>query len=70
MWMTTSKMKKCCECDKILSKDEIALNKKLLGKDVKEFMCLECMANHLGCEVEDLLIKIDEFKEQGCTLFI
>lgn len=68
--MTTSKNKTCCECDNILSKDEIALNKKLIDKNVKEFMCLECMSEHLGCEVEDLRIKIDEFKEQGCTLFI
>lgn len=68
--MTTSKKKNCCWCDRSLSKDEIALNKKLIGKDVEEFMCLACMSEHLGCEVEDLQIKIDEFKEQGCTLFI
>lgn len=68
--MTTSKNKTCCECDNILSKDEIALNKKLIDKNVKEFMCLECMSEHFGCEVEDLQVKIDEFKEQGCTLFI
>lgn len=68
--MTTSKVINCCECDKVLSKDEIALNKKLIDKNIKECMCLDCMSEHFGCKVEDLQIKIDEFKEQGCTLFI
>lgn len=70
MLMTTSKIKNCSECGKVLSKDEIALNKKLIDKNVKEFLCLECLSERFGCEVEDLEIKIDEFKEQGCTLFV
>lgn len=68
--MMTSKNKSCCECGEALSKDEIALNKKLIDKNIKEFMCLDCMSEYFGCEVEDLQIKIDEFKEEGCTLFI
>ena len=62
--------KKCTDCDCELKKDEIALNKKLISLDVKDFRCLDCLSFSLGCEVEDLKIKIDEFKEQGCTLFI
>lgn len=68
--MTTSKIKNCRECGKVLSKDEIALNKKLIDKKAKEFVCLECMSERFGCETDDLQIKIDEFKEQGCTLFL
>ena len=68
--MTTSKKKLCIECNKALTKDEVALNKKLIDKNTKEFLCLDCMSEGFGCEVEDLQIKIDEFKEQGCTLFI
>lgn len=68
--MKISKIKNCCECGKALSKDEIALNKKLIDKNIKSFMCLECMSEHFGCEAADLQIKIDEFKEQGCTLFL
>lgn len=70
MLMMTSKKKTCCVCGKLLSKDEFALNKKLIDKDVKDFLCLSCMSDQFGCEVEDLRIKIDEFKEQGCTLFL
>lgn len=68
--MKISKIKTCRECGETLSKDEIALNKKLIDKSIKAFMCLGCMSEHFGCEVEDLQIKIDEFKEQGCTLFL
>lgn len=60
----------CISCFKQnLDKDTIALNKKLLGKNIKEFYCLDCLANYLGCTAEDLIEKIEEFKEEGCELF-
>ena len=57
------KKKFCCECKKALTKDEVALSKKLIDIDTEEFYCLPCMA-------ADLYVKIKEFKEQGCTLFL
>ena len=54
----------------MLTKDEIALTRKLTDIDTEEFYCLACFAEYLGCEVEDLKVKISEFKEQGCTLFL
>lgn len=60
----------CEKCDARLSKEEIALNKKLISKDTKQFMCLNCLANFLDTSVECLKDKIDEFKEEGCTLFL
>ena len=65
-----AKKKTCCECGKQLSKDEVALTQKLTDIDTSEFYCLDCFAEYLGCTVEDLQIKISEFKEQGCTLFL
>lgn len=59
----------CKKCGAILDKDTIALNKKLLSINLKEFCCLECLADTFDCSVEDLKIKIEEFKEEGCTLF-
>jgi len=59
----------CQYCNVLLSKDIIALNKKLLGHNIQRFMCLSCLADYWDCSEEDLIIKIDEFKEQGCTLF-
>lgn len=49
---------------------EIALSKKLIDIDTEDFYCLHCMAEYFGCDEEDLKIKISEFKEQGCTLFL
>ena len=60
----------CCECGRALIKDEIALRKKLLGTDIEEFYCIDCLSEYLECTKTDLEIKIQEFKEQGCTLFL
>jgi biotin operon repressor len=62
--------KLCCECEKPLTKDETALCQKLLGTDTEDFYCIECLSEYLECTIEDLEIKIQEFKEQGCTLFL
>lgn len=59
----------CKNCGTLLDKDTIALNKKLLNKELQEFSCLECLADTFCCSVEDLKAKIEEFKEEGCTLF-
>ena len=62
--------KECLACGKKpLNKDTLGINKKLLGKDIKKFYCIECLADYLGCSVDDLLEKIEEFKEEGCILF-
>lgn len=55
-----------CGC-KVAEKDTIALNKKLLGDD--EILCLTCMAETFDVSVEQLLDKIEFFKEEGCELF-
>ena len=60
----------CCECKDILIKDHIALSKKLLGRSVTRFYCISCLAKYLECELSDLEVKIMEFKEQGCALFL
>lgn len=61
----------CVICGKNdLEKDTIGINKKLLGIDITNFYCMDCLAEYLGCTVEELLDKIEEFKEEGCTLFL
>ncbi|SDE85714.1 hypothetical protein [Sporomusa acidovorans] len=64
------KKNNCMYCEAELSKDIKALNKKFLGRNIQQFMCVTCLADFMGCSEEDLLIKIEEFKEQGCTLFL
>ena len=52
------KKETCIDCGRQLTKDEIALNKKLISLDLKAYRCLECLSVSFGCEVEDLKIKI------------
>ena len=60
----------CVACGKErLNKDTVGINKKLLGKKINNFYCIDCLAEYLNCEVQDILDKIEQFKEEGCTLF-
>ena len=60
----------CSSCrKKPLTKDEIGICKKMLGLSPKAFFCLDCLAAYLDTTVDDLIDKIEEFKEEGCKLF-
>lgn len=52
-----------------LEKDTVGINKKLLGSDIANFYCMDCLAEYLGCTTQELLDKIQDFKDEGCTLF-
>ncbi len=61
---------RCISCGREqLSKNEIGINKKLLGENVKTLYCLDCLAEYLDVSTQDILDKIEEFKEEGCKLF-
>lgn len=60
----------CIICgQKELDKNTIGINKKLLGEDITNFYCMNCLAEYLECTIGELLEKIEEFKEEGCKLF-
>lgn len=62
--------KKCYVCGKEpLTKDEVGLTKKIIDKKSTIFYCLGCLAEYLEVTEEELVDKIEEFKEEGCTLF-
>lgn len=62
--------RQCYVCGKEnLSKDEIGLTKKLINKKAASFYCIDCLAEYLEVTTEELLDKLEEFKEEGCTLF-
>ena len=63
-------MRMCLNCSKTLEKDEAALCKKMLGKKTKQYLCLSCLGEYLNTDPEILLEKIEQFKEEGCTLFL
>ena len=60
----------CFSCEKSsLAKYEIGACQKLLGRKIKQFYCINCLANILDVNTDELLARIEEFKAQGCTLF-
>ena len=68
--MRNIKKVECVSCWKeALEKNEIGINKKLLGEQITAFYCLVCLADYLGVSVQDIMDKIEEFKDQGCKLF-
>ena len=61
---------RCVSCEKYpLTRNQVGINKKLLDTKSKDFYCLDCLAFYLEVEVQDILDKIKEFKEEGCKLF-
>lgn len=63
-------MADCYVCGKQnLKKDEIGITKKLLGKNEQRMFCISCLAEQLEVTEEELVDKINEFKEEGCKLF-
>lgn len=60
----------CVSCGKkTLTRNELGINKKLLGEDVRQFYCLYCLAEYLEVTPQDILDKIEEFRAEGCKLF-
>ena len=68
---TDMETKNCYVCGKgPLSKDAIGLTKKLIDKNARSYYCIHCLADYLEVTEEELLDKIEEFKSEGCTLFL
>jgi len=69
--MSRGKQVNCAYCGKEkLSKNDIGLNKKLIHPQVEQMMCLTCMAEYFETTEEELVEMIEEFKRQGCALFV
>lgn len=68
--MAKSKIENCSSCGKEnLPLNEVGLCKKLLGRQIERFMCVDCLAEYLEVTTDELLAKVEEFKAQGCQLF-
>ena len=58
-----------CMWERAFVKGRNWTNKKIINKKTSVFYCLHCLADYLEVSEEELLDKIEEFKEEGCTLF-
>lgn len=59
----------CLACCKVLDKNEVALNQRLLGIQLGAFRCIDCLAQKLDMPPAYLQNLIFYFKETGCTYF-
>lgn len=53
----------------IVDNDEIALNIKILGKQIGTVLCIECLAKDLDCDVNKLKDMANYYKSTGCHIF-
>lgn len=60
----------CIKCGKELTYNDIGAHKKFINRGSTEFMCKKCLAEELQIPQEVIDKKIENFKRQGCTLFI
>ena len=63
-------MSVCMNCGKELSFNEIGAHKKFINRGSNEFLCKQCLADRLGVTAAQIDEKIEQFRQQGCTLFV
>lgn len=60
----------CIKCGRPLESDAIPIYKKLINRGAQEFMCIGCLAEHIGASREYIEKLIDYYTESGtCALF-
>ncbi len=62
-------MDKCAYCGRALTRDEVALTRKLVNRGARDFYCLTCLSARFDVSETVLREKIVQFREMGCTLF-
>ena len=60
----------CIQCGTRLTPDDIGLHRKLINRGAQEFLCMDCLAKKFNVERAELERSIEQFKKQGCTLFV
>lgn len=62
--------KTCKECGAKLGSDDIAINQKLISRNVQEFFCIDCLAKYYNTTRDVIQARIDYYRKSGqCTLF-
>lgn len=67
--MLTEASPRCAKCSRILTKDEVAVTRKLVNRGATVFFCIPCLAHHFEVTEADIRERIRYYKESGCTLF-
>lgn len=59
----------CAICKNKVSSDEVAMNVKLLGKQIGLIRCYDCLAAALNWDKSKLIELAEYYKKSGCTIF-
>lgn len=59
----------CHKCRMSISKDEVAITKRLVNRGTTTYYCAPCLADAFGITTEDIQRCIRHYKRMGCTLF-
>ena len=59
----------CVSCGRPVTRDEIAVTKKLISRGATTFYCVSCLAKYFEVKPEDIEERIRYFRQMGCTLF-
>lgn len=62
-------MEHCQVCGRPLTRDEVAVTKKLVNRGSTTFSCIACLARHFEVSESDITERIAYFRASGCTLF-
>lgn len=62
-------MRACADCAIALRQDEIAISRRLIGRGIKQFWCIGCLARRLAVPPSVIQRKIEEYRAMGCALF-
>jgi hypothetical protein len=59
----------CTCCKKPLHPDEEGLSIKLLGHNITEYYCIDCLGKRMGISPARLRDMIERYRDLGCQLF-
>ena len=60
----------CYQCAAPLNWDDQGIYRKMVSRNAREFLCMDCLAAALGCRRLDLEERVQYYRESGnCTLF-
>lgn len=62
--------KTCRDCGAKLGGDDIAIYMKLVSRNARDFLCIDCLGTKLKCGRKPIEERIKYYRESGnCTLF-
>lgn len=60
----------CFQCKEVLTADDKGIYMKMVSRNVREFLCMDCLSQKLNCTRRDLEERVRYYREAGnCVLF-